>query len=74
MSTYVVEITQSDFTASRTASCMTRHLHLAPLATQHALLVDQKRAALDAHELAPVHALLLEHAEKLAHGFFFIGE
>src|SRR5512145_2436558 len=41
--------------------------HFAPLLPQHAAAVDQERAALDAHVLATVHALLLPHVEQLAH-------
>src|SRR3546814_19883551 len=42
------------------------HLHLAPGAAHHALLVDQEGGAVDAHVLAPVERLLHPGAIGLA--------
>src|ERR1700733_15357007 len=42
-----------------------RHLHFAPLALQHSVAIEQEGAAHDAHELAPVHALLVQHVKEL---------
>src|SRR5688572_3757432 len=39
------------------------HLDLAPGLRDAALGVDEERAALDAHDLAPVHVLLVDHVE-----------
>jgi len=44
-----------------------RHLDPAPFARQHAVLIDDEGAALDAADLSPVHVLHLHHAEQLAH-------
>src|SRR5690606_239516 len=45
---------------------------LTPLLTQDTFLVDQERAALDSHELASIHALLLVDAEECAQRCVFI--
>src|ERR1700685_2403657 len=44
---------------------VTRDLHLAPFALQHSIAIEQKGAAHDAHELASVHALLVQHVKEL---------
>ena len=36
--------------------------------------IDDKRGALDAHILFPVHALLFQHAEFDGHGFFHVAQ
>src|SRR3990170_4342160 len=43
---------------------MARHFHLAPFLAQYAGRIDQKRTALDADELATVHALFLDDVEQ----------
>src|ERR1700733_3407788 len=40
------------------------HFHLAPFAPQDARGIDQERAAFDAHVLAPVQGLFLDHAKQ----------
>src|SRR5580704_3762619 len=44
---------------------VTGDLHIAPLAPQHSGGIEQKSAAHDAEELAPVHALFAQHVEQL---------
>src|SRR5580700_195525 len=52
---------------------MARHPDLVPGAAYHAVLVDQKGAAVDAHVFAAVHALLDPHAIALAHLAVLVG-
>src|SRR5690606_41428555 len=42
---------------------MAGNLHLAPFVAQYTIMIDQERAALDAHVLATVQALLADHVE-----------
>src|SRR5690606_380182 len=49
-------------------------LDFTPLAPKHAFGVDQKRAALDAERLAPVHILLFDDVELLAERFVRVGD
>src|SRR5690606_38945610 len=48
------------------------HFHLAPLAPQDALGVDEERAAFDTHELAPVETLLADDVEQAAELAVFV--
>src|SRR5690606_2666949 len=50
------------------------YLYLAPFAPQDAPLVDEERAAFDAHVLAPVHALFLVHVDQLADAEILVRE
>ena len=47
--------------------------HAAPFAREFAFGINQKRAALDAFDLAAIHDLVFDHAEHVAQLFFGIG-
>src|SRR5690606_12187698 len=53
---------------------MACNLHLAPFAAQYTITIDQERAAVDAHVLAAVQALLADHVELPAQLLFRIAE
>src|ERR1700744_5134914 len=50
------------------------YLHLAPFAPQYTRRVDEERAALDSHVLAPVHGLFLDHIKQPADLLVGIGQ
>src|SRR5690606_36738304 len=53
---------------------MARHLHAAPFAAQHAVLVDQEGAAVHAHVFPAVELLQLDHVEQLAQLLLLVGD